>query len=42
MVQKIVTLDELKGRTLEELLNEVARSKESLTVMMIAATRAIS
>jgi hypothetical protein len=31
---KIRTLDELKGRTLEELLQEVARSRESLTVVL--------
>ena len=30
---KIRTLEELKGRTLEELLHEVARSRESLTVI---------
>lgn len=34
MVQRITTLDELKGRTLEELLYEVATSGESLTVML--------
>ena len=32
--QKIRTLDELKGRTLEELLREVARSREPLTVVL--------
>lgn len=31
---KIKTLDELKGRTLEELLREVARSRESITVVL--------
>lgn len=31
---KIRTLDELKGRTLEELLHEVARSQESITVVL--------
>lgn len=34
MVQRITTLDELRGRTLEELLNEVARSRESITVVL--------
>ena len=34
MVQRITTVDELKGRTLEELLNEVATSGESLTVVL--------
>ena len=33
MVQRVTTLDELKGHTLEELLKEVARSRESLTVV---------
>jgi hypothetical protein len=31
---KIRTLEELKGRTLEELLNEVARSREPITVVL--------
>jgi hypothetical protein len=31
---KIRTLEELKGRTLEELLHEVARSQESITVVL--------
>jgi hypothetical protein len=31
---KIRTLEELKGRTLEDLLHEVARSRESLTVVL--------
>jgi hypothetical protein len=31
---KIRTLAELKGRTLEELFHEVARSRESLTVVL--------
>lgn len=31
---KIRTLEELKGRTLEELLHEVARSRESITVVL--------
>lgn len=31
---KIKTLEELKGRTLEELLHEVARSREALTVVL--------
>jgi hypothetical protein len=31
---KIRTLDDLKGRTLEELLREVARSREPLTVIL--------
>lgn len=34
MVQRITTLDELKGHTLEELLYEVARGSESLTVVL--------
>lgn len=29
---KIRTLEELKGRTLEDLLHEVARSREAITV----------
>jgi hypothetical protein len=31
---KIRTLEKLKGRTLEELLHEVARSREPLTVVL--------
>ena len=31
---KIRTLEELKGCTLEELLHEVARSQESITVVL--------
>jgi hypothetical protein len=31
---KIRTLEELKGRTLAELLHEVARSRESITVVL--------
>lgn len=31
---KIRTLEELKGRTLEELLHEVARSRELITVVL--------
>jgi hypothetical protein len=31
---KIRTLEELKGRTLEELLHEVARSREPITVVL--------
>jgi len=31
---KIKTLEELKGRTLEELLNEVVRSRQSITVVL--------
>jgi hypothetical protein len=31
---KIKTLEELKGRTLEDLLHEVARSRESITVVL--------
>jgi hypothetical protein len=31
---KIRTLEELKGQTLEELLYEVARSRESITVVL--------
>jgi hypothetical protein len=31
---KIRTLEELKGQTLEELLHEVARSRESITVVL--------
>lgn len=31
---KIRTLEELKGRTLEDLLHEVARSREPLTVVL--------
>ena len=31
---KIKTLEELKGRTLEELLHEVARSREPITVVL--------
>jgi hypothetical protein len=31
---KIRTLEELKGRTLEELLYEVARNRESITVVL--------
>jgi hypothetical protein len=31
---KIRTLEELKGRTLEDLLHEVARSRESITVVL--------
>jgi hypothetical protein len=31
---KIRTLEELKGRTLEELLHEVTRSQESITVVL--------
>lgn len=37
MVQKahkIRTIEELKGRTLEELLHEVARSREPLTIAL--------
>jgi hypothetical protein len=34
MVQRSTTLDELKGHTLEELLIQVSRSKESLTVVL--------
>ena len=34
MVQRVTTLDELKGHTLEDLLYEVVRSKESLTVVL--------
>jgi hypothetical protein len=33
-VQKIRTLEELKGRTLEELLREVARTRETITVVL--------
>jgi hypothetical protein len=32
--QKIKTLEELNGRTLEELLHEVARCREPLTVVL--------
>ena len=31
---KIRTLEELKGRSLEELLHEVARSREPITVVL--------
>lgn len=31
---KIKTLEELKGRTLDELLQEVARSREPITVVL--------
>jgi hypothetical protein len=31
---KIRTLEELKGRTLEDLLHEVARSREPITVVL--------
>ncbi|MGB7922616.1 MAG: hypothetical protein WCF57_05170 [Pyrinomonadaceae bacterium] len=31
---KIRTLEELKGHTLEDLLHEVARSRESITVVL--------
>lgn len=31
---RIRTLDELKGRTIEELLHEVARGQESITVVL--------
>jgi hypothetical protein len=31
---KIRTLDELKGRSLEDLLHEVARSREAITVVL--------
>lgn len=31
---KIRTLEELKGRTLEELLHEVARSDEPITIVL--------
>lgn len=31
---KIKTLEELRGRTLEELLHEVARSRESITIVL--------
>ncbi len=31
---KIRTLEELKGRTLEELLHEVARSQQAITVVL--------
>ena len=31
---KIRTLEELKGRSLEEILHEVARSRESVTVVL--------
>jgi hypothetical protein len=31
---KIRTLEELKGHTLEELLREVSRSRESITVVL--------
>ena len=31
---KIRTLEELKGRTLEDLLHEVAQSRESITVVL--------
>lgn len=34
MVQRVTTLDEIKGHTLEELLNDVARSGKSLTVVL--------
>jgi hypothetical protein len=34
MVQRVTTLDELKGRTLEGVLYEVADSDESLTVVL--------
>lgn len=34
MVQSVTTLDELKGHTLEDLLYEVVRSRESLTVVL--------
>ena len=34
MIQRVTTLDELKGHTLEDLLYEVARSRESLTVVL--------
>ncbi|MBA3239814.1 MAG: hypothetical protein H0T60_01140 [Acidobacteria bacterium] len=31
---KIITLEELKGRTLEELLHEVAQSRQPITVIL--------
>lgn len=31
---KIRTLEELKGRTLEDLLHEVARSREPITIVL--------
>jgi hypothetical protein len=31
---KIRTLEELKGQTLEDLLHEVARSRESITIVL--------
>jgi len=31
---KMRTLEELKGRTLEELLHEVARSREPITIVL--------
>jgi len=34
MVQRITTLEELKGHTIEELLSEVAHSREPLTVVL--------
>lgn len=34
MIQRVTTLGELKGRTLEDLLHEVVRSRESLTVIL--------
>lgn len=34
MVQRVTTLDELRGHTLEELLSEVARSREPLNVVL--------
>lgn len=34
MAQRVATLDELRGRTVEGLLNEVAQSEESLTVVL--------
>jgi len=34
MAQRTATLDELKGHTLEQVLYQVARSKESLTVVL--------
>jgi hypothetical protein len=33
-VHKIRTLEELKGRTLEDLLHEVAQSREAITVVL--------
>lgn len=42
MAQRITTLDELKGHTLEELLTEVAHSKETLTVVLEGGSVVIS